>query len=270
MQRPLVQAVAQRLLAGQHERDTVFGELGPGDRERQQFAVDGRHEHVDPLADAELDDLGHERLVVAPRHDHAVVRIDEVQAGGVGVDIGAVDVPGIVGQRLHEGDAGRAAGAGDQDARTRAAGSHSATAASSVDRTASAGVSLPESLSRTTSNGSTYLERREAAPVAGGGAQQVRLEIVAHRDLRSVGLDRLELALQEAVDRHEPRRTELDRRRWRLIAVDPLDPARGDQGRVMHVAVVLVHVASRVGVDRGGLDLVDHPLDRRRSCRRLR
>src|SRR5680860_1294996 len=49
---------------------------------------------------------------------------------------------------------------------------------------------------------------REAAPVAGGRAQEVLLEVAAHLHLRAVGVDDLELALQVLVDRHEPRRVE--------------------------------------------------------------
>src|SRR5215210_6175111 len=43
----------------------------------------------------------------------------------------------------------------------------------------------------------------EARPVAGGGAQQLLVEVGADLDLRREGADDLDLALEELVDRHE-------------------------------------------------------------------
>ena len=90
---------------------------------------------------------------------------------------------------------------------------------------------------------------REAAPVARRGAQQLLVEVVADLDLRRVGLDHLDLALEVLVDRDEARRAELDGRRRRLVA----EHASGSRGRPrasrVDVAVVLVDVADRVRVD---------------------
>src|SRR6476469_7708885 len=102
----------------------------------------------------------------------------------------------------------------------------------------------------------------EARPVAGGRAQQLLVEVGAQLDLRREGLDDLDLALEELVDRHEARRLELDAGGRRLVAEGARDPARGDERRAGRVAVVLVDVAVRVRVDGRRLDLVDHLEDR--------
>src|SRR3954453_3522950 len=102
----------------------------------------------------------------------------------------------------------------------------------------------------------------EPAPVAGGRAQQLLVEVAPDRGLRAVGPDRLELAVHELVDGHEAGRPELDGGRRRLVAVDAGDAAGRDERGVVHVAVVLVHVAGRVRVDRRRVDLVDDLLDR--------
>ena len=107
---------------------------------------------------------------------------------------------------------------------------------------------------------------REARPVAGGRAQELLVEVAADLDLRRVGLDDLDLALEELVDRDEARRLELDGGRRRLVAEDARDAAGGDERRAVRVAVVLVDVADRVRVDRARPDLLDDvedPRDRR-------
>src|SRR3954452_25403313 len=98
----------------------------------------------------------------------------------------------------------------------------------------------------------------EAGPVARGGPEQLLVEVGPDRRLRPVGPDGVELALDEGVDGDEAGGTELDRGRGRLVAVDPRDPARGDDRGVVDAAVVLVDVTRRVRVDGGRVDLVDH------------
>src|SRR4051812_1426722 len=102
----------------------------------------------------------------------------------------------------------------------------------------------------------------EARPVAGRGAQQLLVEVVADLDLRCVCLNDFDLALQELIDHHEPRRLELDRGRRRLITEDSRDAAGGDQRGAMRVAVVLMDVADRVRVDRARTDVLDDLEDR--------
>ena len=90
----------------------------------------------------------------------------------------------------------------------------------------------------------------EPGPIARGRAEQLLVEVGADLDLGPVGADRLELALEERVDRDEARGPEVDRRRGSLVAEHPGHLPGRDQGRVVDVAVVLVDVARRVGVDR--------------------
>src|ERR1700761_9646763 len=53
----------------------------------------------------------------------------------------------------------------------------------------------------------------EAAPVARRRPHQLLVEVAADRGLRGVGVDQLQLALEEVVDRDEAVAAELDRRR---------------------------------------------------------
>lgn len=100
------------------------------------------------------------------------------------------------------------------------------------------------------------------APIAGGGAQQVLLQVTPDLDLRAVCADHLELALQELVDPDESAGPEVDAAGGSLVAVDVGHAARRDERGVMHVAVILVHVVAAVRVDDRGPDLSDHTLDR--------
>src|SRR3954452_12389417 len=102
----------------------------------------------------------------------------------------------------------------------------------------------------------------EARPVAGGGPQQLLVEVLADPDLRPERADDLDLALEEVVDRHKARRLELDAGRRRLVTEDARDAAGGDQRRAVRVAVVLVDVADRVRVDRRRPDVLEHVEER--------
>jgi hypothetical protein len=82
----------------------------------------------------------------------------------------------------------------------------------------------------------------EPGPVAGGRLDQVRLQVLAHRDLGAEGADRGELGWHVVVDRDESGRPEVDRGRRRLETEHRADLAGGDHDRPVGVAVVLVHV----------------------------
>src|SRR3954453_10578137 len=99
---------------------------------------------------------------------------------------------------------------------------------------------------------------REARPVARGRPQQLFVEVAADVDLRRVRADDLDLAVEELVDRDEARRLEVDGRRRRLVAEQALDATRGDERRVVRVAMVLVDVADRVRVDDRRLNVLHH------------
>ncbi len=90
LQAPLVEAEAQRALAREHERRSQRPRTRPRrSRERDQLAVDGRDEHVDPQLGAPLErDLG-EPAGSSPRGSiDPPLRLDRVEAGGAGVDVG--------------------------------------------------------------------------------------------------------------------------------------------------------------------------------------
>ena len=146
-----------------------------------------------------------EARVVAARQDRAPRRIDEVEARAERVDVARQHRHGLV----RPSRAGSRCPTGRRRRSRARAGSQPASRTSEPVALGSDGerrrVAVAHDLER------LHVARlAEARPVAGGGAQQLLVEVVADLDLRREGLDDLDLALEELVDRDEARRLELD------------------------------------------------------------
>ncbi len=87
------------------------------ERKRQQLEVDGRHEHVDLVRDAALEDVVDEPRVRAAMQHPPVVGVDEVKTRGVRIDVARVQLDARAGDGLEKRHRRWTAGAGDRDVR---------------------------------------------------------------------------------------------------------------------------------------------------------
>src|ERR1700722_4879708 len=102
----------------------------------------------------------------------------------------------------------------------------------------------------------------EATPIARGSPQQILLQVATDLHLGAVGTDDLELALHPLVNPDKPGWVKVDAARRSLVAVQARNPASGNERGVVHIAVVLMHIETAVGIDDGWFDLRYHALDR--------
>ncbi len=157
LQAPLVEAGLERLGAGEDELGAGCFELRPQASDRQQLTVDGRDQHVDRALRTELEQEAGETGVIAARQDRALRIRDDVEAGGVRVDVRCMQLPGPVGalEADEQRVAGWAARTGDQDL---CFGGHRQVASwvAGSGRPGATGIAgAAASASRTTSSGST-------------------------------------------------------------------------------------------------------------------